>query len=100
MKARNISSLVVLAIALPSLLAGCPKTPPMASTAASASQRGFSFAVYGDSRTMMFLPYRAAEKAVATNYMVDVFKLAFPEKVAQEVVAKEVKLIYDPQVVS
>jgi hypothetical protein len=29
---------------------------------------------------MMFLPYRAAEKADATNYMVDVFKLAFPKK--------------------
>ena len=57
----------------------------------------FSFAVYGDSRTMMYLPFRAAEKADATNYMVDMFKLAFPENVAKEVVAKDVKLIYDPK---
>jgi hypothetical protein len=45
---------------------------------------------------MMFMPYRDAEKADATNYMVDVFKLVFPEKIAKEVVAKDVKLIYDP----
>lgn len=38
---------------------------------------------------MMFLPYRATEKAAATTYMVDVFKLAFPEKVAKEIVAKK-----------
>jgi hypothetical protein len=45
---------------------------------------------------MKYLPYRAAEKADATNYMVDMFKLVFPEKIAKEVVAKDVKLIYDP----
>jgi len=44
---------------------------------------------------MMFLPYRATEKAAATNYMVDMFKLAFPETIAKEVVAKDVKLLYD-----
>src|SRR5215467_4736812 len=96
MKAQSLGFQVVLAIALLFLLAGCSKTTPIASTAASTPQAGFSFAVYGDSRTMMFLPYRAAEKADATNYMVDMFKLAFPEKIAKEVVAKDVKLIYDP----
>ena len=75
------------------LLIGC--RPTGENNKATASP-GFSFAVYGDSRTMMYLPYRAAEKADATNYMVDMFKLAFPERVAKEVVAKDVKLIYDP----
>jgi predicted phosphodiesterase len=96
MKARNLAFQFVLVIALSILLAGCSKTTPMAGPAASTPQPGFSFAVYGDSRTMMFLPYRATEKAAATNYMVDMFKLAFPETIAKEVVAKDVKLIYDP----
>ena len=46
---------------------------------------------------MMFLPYQAAEKAAAIKYMEDMFELAFPPKVAKEVVAKDVKLIYDPK---
>jgi hypothetical protein len=65
---------------------------PAAQQSKPAAESSFSFAVYGDSRTMMYLPYRAAEKADATKYMVDMFSLAFPENVA-----KDVKLIYDPK---
>ena len=57
---------------------------------------GFSFDVYGDSRSMMYLPYKAAEEAQARKLMVDMFELVLPQKVSEEVVEKDVKLIYDP----
>jgi hypothetical protein len=56
----------------------------------------FSFAVYGDSRSMMYLPYRSDQREEAIKLMVDMFELVLPEKVAEEVVRKDVKLIYDP----
>jgi hypothetical protein len=57
---------------------------------------GFSFTVYGDSRSMMYLPYKASEEAEARKLMVDMFELVLPAKVSQEVVDKYVKLTYDP----
>ena len=57
---------------------------------------GFSFAVYGDSRSMMFLPYKSDQREEATKLMVDMFSLVIPEKVSEEVVKKDVKLLYDP----
>jgi hypothetical protein len=57
---------------------------------------GFSFAVYGDSRSMMQLPYKAEEEAQARELMTDMFELMSPEKVAKEIVQKDVKLTYDP----
>src|SRR5215468_4134893 len=82
-------------IALFALVAG-PAAAAEKSTAAKKSASGFSFAVYGDSRSMMYLPYNADQKAEATNAMVDMFELVLPAKVAPEVVQKDVKLIYDP----
>src|SRR5689334_20618786 len=58
--------------------------------------RSFSFAVYGDSRSMMYLPYKSDQKDEAIKLMVDMFELVLPEKVAEEVVRKVVKLTYDP----
>jgi hypothetical protein len=77
---------------------------PVAGSAAAAeknaattkSASGFSFAVYGDSRSMMYLPYNLDQKEEAMNAMVDMFELVLPEKVAAGVVKKDVKLIYDP----
>src|SRR5262245_39336506 len=66
------------------------------SPATKQSASGFSFAVYGDSRSMMYLPYMETQKDEATNAMVDMFGLVLPEKVAAGVVKKDVKLIYDP----
>ena len=60
------------------------------------AKSGFSFAVYGDSRPMMYLPYKADQEAEARQLMVDMFALVLPVKVADEVVKKDVKLIYDP----
>src|SRR5580698_3224119 len=56
----------------------------------------FSFDVYGDSRSMMYLPYTKAEEAQAHLLMVDMFDLVLPAKVSQEMVNKYVKLTYDP----
>jgi hypothetical protein len=52
--------------------------------------------VYGDSRTMMNLPYKSDQQAEATKLMVEMFNLVLPEKVSEEVVGKDVKLTYDP----
>jgi hypothetical protein len=58
--------------------------------------KGFSFAVYGDSRSMMYLPYKSDQEAEARDLVVDMFELVLPEKVAAAVVKKDVKFIYDP----
>jgi len=68
-----------------------------ASTQAVAQEasRGFSFAVYGDSRPMMYLPYKQGQ-AAPQDLMVEMFGLVLPQKVAEAVVKKDVKFIYDP----
>jgi len=68
----------------------------IAQTAGGAASSGFSFDVYGDSRSMMYLPYQASQEAETRKLMVDMFELVLPEKVAADVVQKYVKLIYDP----
>jgi Calcineurin-like phosphoesterase len=57
--------------------------------------RAFSFAVYGDSRSMMYLPYKSDQREEAIKLLVGMFALVLPEKVAEEVVRKDVKLTYD-----
>jgi len=88
-------SMLRVSIALLALVAG-----PAAAAEQSAEPKeptpGFSFAVYGDSRSMMYLPAKSDQKEEATKLMVDMFDLVLPEKVAAEVVKKDVKLIYDP----
>src|SRR5258707_1797033 len=53
----------------------------------------FSFDVYGDSRSMMYLPHKADQEAEARKLMVDMFELAVPPGLAAVVVQKDVKLI-------
>jgi Calcineurin-like phosphoesterase len=80
-------------------LAAVPALQPAIATAqpvARPADSGFSFAVYGDSRSMMYLPYKAEQEAEARRLMVEMFDLVLPEKVSEEVVQKYVKLIYDP----
>ena len=72
--------------------AGAQNAEPTARSADS----GFSFAVFGDSRSMMYLPEKADQKSEATKLIVDMFNLVLPEKVAAETVEKNVKLTYDP----
>src|SRR5713101_4125340 len=57
---------------------------------------GFSFAVYGDSRSMMYLPYRSDQEAEARQVMAEVFELVLPPDRAKELVKSHVKLVYDP----
>jgi hypothetical protein len=45
---------------------------------------------------MMYLPYKSDQREEAIKLMVDIFALVLPEKVAEEVVRKDVKLTYDP----
>jgi hypothetical protein len=62
----------------------------------SPADAGFSFAVYGDSRSMMYLPYKADQEAEARQVMAEVFELVLPPDRAKELVKKNVKLVYDP----
>jgi hypothetical protein len=82
-----------------SSLALIPAIAPRTAAAQQTRQGGnlaFSFAVYGDSRSMMYLPYKSDQREEATKLMVDIFELVLPEKVAEEVVRRDVKLTYDP----
>jgi hypothetical protein len=56
----------------------------------------FSFAVYGDSRPMMYLPHKVDQIKEIHKLLVEMFDLVLPEKVSEEVVKKHVKLIFDP----
>jgi hypothetical protein len=84
------------------LLSSLALLPTLWRGAAAAQQakrvgsRAFSFAVYGDSRSMMYLPYKSDQREEAIKLMVEIFALVLPEKVADEVVRKDVKLTYDP----
>jgi Calcineurin-like phosphoesterase len=82
-----------------SSLALLPALPPLPARAQQTRRTGntaFSFAVYGDSRSMMYLPYKSDQREEAIKLMTDMFELVLPEKVAEEVVRRDVKLIYDP----
>jgi hypothetical protein len=89
MKARSILFAVAAVLAL-------QRPTATAQQMARPTDAGFSFAVYGDSRSMMYLPPKADQKEEATKLMVDMFNLVLPEKISEEVVRKDVKLIYDP----
>jgi hypothetical protein len=57
---------------------------------------GFSFAVYGDSRPMMYLPYKSDQVNELDHELVELFALVMPEKLSELVVKKKVKLTFDP----
>ena len=63
---------------------------------APAQTSAFSFDVYGDSRSMMYLPYKEDQKADAVKLMVEMFELVAPEKISEEIVQRDVRLTYDP----
>jgi Calcineurin-like phosphoesterase len=68
----------------------------IAQNAKSTASSGFSFDVYGDSRSMMYLPYKADQEADARKLMVDMFNLVLPEVISEYEVYMHVKLTYDP----
>src|SRR5215470_12919827 len=72
--------------ALLSSLALLPALQPQTAIAQQIGPGGnsaFSFAVYGDSRSMMYLPYKSDQREEAVKLMVDMFELVLPEKVAE-----------------
>src|SRR5262249_21040744 len=79
-------------------LAMLPILPPLLAARKAAAQQaasGLSFAVYGDSRPMMYLPYKDGRPDLIRLF-VEMFGLVMPEKVAEEVVKRDVKMIFDP----
>jgi hypothetical protein len=60
------------------------------------AEAAFSFDIYGDSRTMMYMPYRADQEADARKEIATMFDLVLPPKEAAAVAQKDVKLVYDP----
>ena len=88
---HKLAALLVAALAL-TFGADCA-TAQTTKQGARPADSGFAFAVYGDSRSMMYLPYKADQEAEARQLMADMFELVLPEKVAAEVVQKDVKLI-------
>src|SRR5262245_47317859 len=82
---RALLSGAAMLPALPSFL--------LANTQSAAAQQansGLSFAVYGDSRPMMYLPSKDGRPDL-TQLFVEMFGLVMPEKVAEEVVKRDVK---------
>ena len=80
------------------LLASAAGTMALATRSASAQdapKAGFSFAAYGNSRPMMYLPSKEGSPDL-TQLFVEMFGLVMPDKVAAEVVKRDVKMTFDP----
>src|SRR6201996_8233714 len=79
--------------ALPTLpgLLGAPSARAQTAT----KGESFSFAAVGDTRPMMYLPPNGGRPEL-TKLFVEMFGLVMPEKVAEAVVARDVKMIFDP----
>src|SRR6185312_1841719 len=63
--------------------------------AAQQTNSGFSFLVCGDSRPMMYLPVKEGRTDLVELF-VEMFGLVMPEKVAEAVVKRDVKMVFDP----
>jgi hypothetical protein len=66
-----------------------------ARAANASAQGGFSFAAVGDTRPMMYLPPSAGEPDLV-KFFVEMFGLVMPDRVAEEVVKKYVRMTFDP----
>jgi hypothetical protein len=92
MDTRKVSSILIASI----LMLAVNRPVATAQQARHPVDKGFSFAVYGDSRSMMYLPYMQDQEAQARQVMADIFELVAPPKAAAAMVQKDVKLTYDP----
>ena len=72
---------------LPSLFGLFGPTPARAQTQTTSAGKGFPFAVYGDSRPMMYLPSKEGNPDL-NQLFVEMFGLVMPEKIAEEVVKR------------
>src|SRR5262247_2834014 len=89
-----VCSLLLAFIAVLVVVAG-PAAAAEKGTAAKEPARGFSFVAVGDSRPMLYLPVKDS-KPDLVKLFVEMFGLVMPEKIAEEVVQKDVKMIFDP----
>jgi hypothetical protein len=62
---------------------------------AQETKPGFSFAACGDSRPMMYLPVKAGQPDLVRLFT-EMFGLVLPERVAEEVAKRDVKMTFDP----
>src|SRR6185437_5189933 len=92
MKISQRRCLGLLALFAAVMVASVPAT---AQQAPSAVGSAFSFAVVGDTRPMMYLPYKEGQPEL-NKLFVEMFGLAMPERVAEAVVKRDVKTIFDP----
>ena len=69
--------------------------PTAAQAQSTKANGGLSFAACGNSRPMMYLPYKDG-KPDLVGLFVEMFGLVMPEQVAEEVVKRDVKMIFDP----
>ena len=69
--------------------------PTTTRAATGAADGGFSFAACDDTRPMMYLPQNA-DKPDLTKLFVEMFGLVMPERIAEAVVKRDVKMIFDP----
>src|SRR5580704_17094109 len=69
--------------------------PTVAQAQTTSPTGGFSFAACGDSRPMLYLPYKDGNPDLVRLFT-EMFGLVMPEKVAEEVVKRDVKMIFDP----
>jgi Calcineurin-like phosphoesterase len=88
-------SLVINRRILLSILALLPSFWLPTVTAQQAPSSAFSFALYGDSRPMMYLPYKEGQPGL-NKMFVEMFGLVMPDKVAEAVVKRDVKTFFDP----
>ena len=72
-----------------------PIAAPATAQAPLPTAAGFSFAAVGDTRPMMYLPLKEGQPDL-NKFFVEMFGLVMPEKVAEAVVARDVKMIFDP----
>jgi hypothetical protein len=79
--------------ALPALSA--PLFANAARAQSASAKGGFSFVAVGDTRPMMYLPETSGEPDLVKLF-VEMFGLVMPERVAEEVVKKYVRLTFDP----
>lgn len=67
----------------------------LASPAPAQVDEGFTFVAYGDSRTMIYIPYGKGDEDKIHAELVRTFALILGETVAEGIVKKDVKLTFD-----
>jgi hypothetical protein len=80
--------------ALAAMTAAASETGPVLAQSPATNNR-FSFVAVGDTRPMMYLPSRAGRPDLVKLF-VEMFGLVMPQKIAEAVVRRDVKLSFDP----